>query len=226
MFLAASTGLITDEMKLLPTPKTTGKPPVSWQGLTDLRMSLVSQGRFMEALRFSSVERSKGTAMARYQTTCILLKLGMDHRARVTDSNDETPWRAAMLQLELDLAKLFISLRAKADAEAWISTLEKELEETIALVNSKTESQSLKVSECLDILTMDYCRLELLENEEPTEIRFQQALVLGEKMLAACHIETQQCNYLAIAWAKKLYPENPSIYIYIQLRTQHLFENV
>jgi hypothetical protein len=126
--------------------------------------------------------------------------------------------------MELDLAKLFTSLRAKADAEVWISTLEKELEETIALVNGNTGS--LKVSDCLDTLTVEYCRLKLLENEEPTETRFQQALVLGEKMLAACHIETDQCHYLAIAWAKKLYPENPSIHIDIQLRTQHLFENI
>lgn len=148
----------------------------------------------------------------------------MDHRAQVTNVKDEVPWRAATLQLILDLGKLFVSLRAKAEAEMWISTLEKELEETIALVNG--DAGSLRVSDCLDTLTVEYCRLKLLENDEPTESRFRLALVLGEKMLAACHIETEQCHYLAIAWAKKLYPENPSIRIDIQLRTQHLFENI
>jgi CHAT domain-containing protein len=211
-------------MKLLPKPKPTDTPPVSWQGLADLRISLVSQGRFIEALRFSTVERNRGTTMQRYQTTTLLLQLAMKHRAEVTDPKDEITWRAAMLQLELDLGSLFTSLRANAEAEIWFSTLETELNETINLVNSSTES--LKVADCLDTLTIEYYRLQMLENEDPTEDRFQQALVLGEKMLAASHMTTERCHYLAIAWAKKLYPDNPSICIDIQFRTQHLFENI
>ena len=208
-------------MKLLPTPRATDKPPTRWQGLTDLRISLVSQGRFIEAFRFSTAERSLGTAMERYQITCLLLKLAMDHRAKVTNTKDEITWRVAMLQLEQDLGSLFTSVRAKAEAEVWLSTLEKELKEVIALVNGSTGN--LKVSDSAETLTLQYCRLKILE-EEPTETCFQEALVLGEKMVATNHIETERCHYLAIAWAKKLHPDKPSICTNIQFRSQYLFE--
>ena len=72
-------------------------------------------------MRFSSTERSAGTAQDNFQTTCLLLKLVADHRAQVINTKDEIPWRIAMSGLRLDLGKLFASLGATAQVEVWLT---------------------------------------------------------------------------------------------------------
>jgi hypothetical protein len=213
-------------MKFLPTPKPAANPPASWQGITDLRVSLVAQGRFMEALKVSRSERVLGPATDRYANACTLLKFGLEHRAQLLNAEDEIPWRVAMLPLQLNLVDFFTSLNLKSEARTWLSCFEKELGETIALVNGETGI--LSIADCLDTLSIEFYCLKLLEENERTESRFQQLLVLGEKMLDGTHAQTEQCHDLAIAWAKKLYPENDYVAICtgIQLRTQHLFEDV
>jgi hypothetical protein len=205
-------------------PNPTTLPSLSWQGLTDLRISLIDQGRFMEALRFSSTERGAGTALDDYQTTCLLLQLAMDHRAQVANTKDEIPWRIAITGFRLDLGKLFASIGAKAQAEIWLTNLEKEFDETISLVNGSTGT--LRVDDSLDMLTIELARLQMVEKEEPTQSRFQKLLILGEKMQAVSHIETEKSHYLAISWAQKLYPPDEAAVIRtdIQFRTQKLFE--
>lgn len=180
----------------------------------------------MEALRLSTVERAAGTAIERYQTTFLLLRLVKDHLAQVINSRDEIPWRAALLQLKQDLGDLFASLGAKAETEVWLSSLEKDLEEIIVLINGDTGVLRVSDSQCT--LAIEYDRLKVVENEEPTESRFKQVLELGEKMLAASYIATAQCHYLALVWAEKLYSgdEYTTIRTDIQFRTQRLFENV
>jgi hypothetical protein len=205
-------------------PNPTRDPPLSWQGLTDLRASLVSQGRFMEAFRFSTAERSAGTAMDDYQTTCLLLQLATDRRAQVANTKDEIPWRIAVLGFKLDLGKLFASLGAKAQAEIWLANLEKDLEECISLANGS--AGTLRASDSLDMLTIEFYRLKIAEKEDSTQSRLQQLLILGQKMHAISHIETERTYYLAIEWAQKLYPpkEFDALRTDIQLRTQKLFE--
>jgi hypothetical protein len=211
-------------MKFIPKPNPTDAPPQPWQGLTDLRVSLISQSRFMEALRFSSTERNAGTAMDNYQTTCLLLQLTMDHRAQVTNTKDEIPWRIAVLGFKLDLGKLFASLGAKAQAEIWFNNLEAELDQCIALINGS--EGTLKGSDSLDMLTLAFHRLKMAGKEMPTQSQFQQLLILGEKMEVASHIETESAHYLAIAWAKKLYQPDEFAVLQtdIQFRTQKLFQ--
>lgn len=213
-------------MKFLPMPKPSANPPASWQGLTDLRVSLIAQGRFIEALKLSKSERVLGSAVDRYQNACALLNFGLEHRAQLRNAEDEIPWRVAMLPLQLNMVDFFVSLNLKTEARTWLSSFEKELEETIALVNDK--SGTLSIDNCLDTLSIDFYRLRLLEENERTKAHFQQLLLLGEKMLDGTHPQTDQCHDLAIAWAEKLYPENEYVAIRtdIQLRTQHLFEDV
>ena len=177
----------------------------------------------MEALRFSAVERSAGTAMDNYQTTCLLLQLTMDYCAKVKNTKDEIPWRIAMLGYKLDLGKLFASLGAKPQAEIWFNNLEAEFVECISLMND-TDS-TLQASDSLDLLTVELHRLKMVEKEEPTQARLQQLLILGDKMQAASHIETESAHFLAIAWAKKLYPSNEFAVLQtdIQFRSQNLF---
>jgi hypothetical protein len=124
-------------MKFLPTPTPAANPPASWQGLTDLRISLVGQGRFMEALKLSRSERVLGTPTDRYANACALINFGLEHRAQVLNAEDEIPWRIAMLPLQLNLVDFFTSLNLKTQARTWLSCFEKELEETIALVNGE-----------------------------------------------------------------------------------------
>jgi hypothetical protein len=183
-------------MKLIPKANPKDVPPQPWQGLTDLRVSLISQSRFMEAVRFSATEKSVGTAMDDYETTRFFLQLAMDHRAQVANTRDEIPWRIAMLGCKLDLSKLFASLGAKEQAEIWLTNLEKELDESIPLVSGS--AGTLKASDSLDMLTLELYRLKIVEKDEPTQSRFQQLLSLGEKMQAANHIETSSAHYLAI----------------------------
>ncbi|CZR67371.1 uncharacterized protein PAC_17270 [Phialocephala subalpina] len=224
IFLGASSNFVEDEMKLIPCPNSTSTPPAHWQGLTDLRISLVSQGRFMEALRFSTTERSAGTTLDDYQTTCLLLQLVQDHRAQVINTKDEIPWRIAMTGFKLDLGKLFASLGAQPQAEVWLNNLEREIEETVTLVNGST--RTLQPSESLDMQTIELARLKMVAKEEPTQSRFERLLALGQKMQTASHIETESSHYLAITWAEKLFPpaEFAAIRTDIQLRTQVLFE--
>jgi CHAT domain-containing protein len=211
-------------MKLIPKPNPKEVPPQPWQGLTDLRVSLISQSRFMEAVRFSPTEKSAGTATDDYETTRFFLRLTMDHRAQVANTRDEIPWRIAMVGCKLDLGKLFASLGAKEQAEIWFNNLEKELEESISLVTGS--EGTLKASDSLDVLTLEFYRLKIVEKDEPMQSRFQQLLSLGEKMQAASHIETGSAHYLAIAWAKKLYPPEQFAVLQtdIQLRTQKFFQ--
>jgi len=222
--LESTSNFVTDEMKLIPKANPKDVPPQPWQGLTDLRVSLISQSRFMEAVRFSATEKSVGTAMDDYETTRFFLQLTMDHRAQVANTRDEIPWRIAMLGCKLDLSKLFTSLGAKKQAEIWLTNLEKELDESIPLVSGG--AGTLKASDSLDMLTLELYRLKIVEKDEPTQSRFQQLLSLGEKMQAASHIETASAHYLAIAWAKKLYPpeEFAVIQTDIQLCTQKFFQ--
>lgn len=213
-------------MKYIPTPTIPTTPPTRWQGITDLRESLVYQGRVMEALRLSTAERALSTAAGRYQIIQALLQLGLKHQKQVLGTENEVYWRAAMLRVQLDLATLFTSWKMKTEAKQSLLILEKNLEEVVSLVNGG--SSALKASDALDTLSIEFCRLKLLEEEERTESHFQQLLRLGEKMLAGTNVETDQCHYLAIAWAKKLYPERQfaAVRTNIQLRTQYLFENV
>jgi hypothetical protein len=180
----------------------------------------------MEAIRFSTAERAKCTVIERYQITCLLLKIAMDHRAHVINTKDEIAWSAAMLQLKQDLGALFAGLGARAEAEVWLSSLEKGLQEIIAKINGS--EGTLTVSDSLDTMFIEYCRLKVLENEEPTEAQFQQLLVLGKRMLAVSHIKTDDCHETALVWAKKLYSrdECTTICTDIQFRIQHLLENV
>ena len=210
-------------MKLIPNPNPRPVIPLSWQGLTDLRVSLVSQGRFIEAIRFSSTERSAATAMEDYQTTCLLLQLAKNHCAQVANTKDEIPWRIAILGFKMDLGKLFAFVGAKDQAAMWLNNLEKELEDCISLINGS--AGSLRASDSLNALTMEFYRLKMVAKEEPTEARFQQLLILGQKMQAASHIETENSHYLAIEWAEKLYSgeEFETIRLDIQFRTQKHF---
>jgi CHAT domain-containing protein len=178
----------------------------------------------MEAFRFSTAERSAGTAMDDYQTTCLLLQLATDRRAQVANTKDEIPWRIAVLGFKLDLGKLFASLGAKAQAEIWLANLEQELEECISLANGS--AGTLRASDSLDMLTIEFYRLKIAEKEDSTQSRLQQLLILGQKMHAISHIETERTYYLAIEWAQKLYPpkEFDALRTDIQLRTQKLFE--
>lgn len=178
----------------------------------------------MEALRFSTSERSAGTALDKYQITCLLLQLVQEHRAQVLNTKDEIAWRIAMTGFKLDLGKLFASLGAKPQAEVWLNNLEKEIEETVTLVNGS--AGTLQASDSLDMLSLQLHRLKMVAKEEPTKSRFEELLVLGQKMQAASHIETESSHFLAIAWAEKLFPatEFAAIRTDIQLRTQALFE--
>ncbi|KAK2593625.1 hypothetical protein QQS21_008673 [Conoideocrella luteorostrata] len=225
IFLASSRDLITEDMKLIPTP-IPPNPPTRWQGITDLRVSLVSQGRFMEALRFSTVERALCTAAGRYHNIQTMLKLGQQHQELAMKTENEIYWRAAMLRVRLDLATLLTSWKMKTEAREALSVLEKELEDTVSLFNGK--SSVLRASNALDTLGIEFCKLKLLGENERTMSQFKQLLRLGEKMLAGTHIETEQCHHLAIAWAEQLYPEKQCVAVRtnIQLQTQHLFENV
>jgi hypothetical protein len=135
ILLGSTSNFITEEFKFFPVPNSSAAPPVAWQGLTDFRVSLISQGRFMEAIRFSTTERAKFTAIERYQITCLLLKMAMDHQAQVANTEDEIVWSAAMLQLKQDLGGLFADLGARAESEVWLLSLEKSLEEIIAKIN-------------------------------------------------------------------------------------------
>jgi hypothetical protein len=226
ILLGSTSNFITEEFKFFPVPNSSAAPPVAWQGLTDLRVSLISQGRFMEAIRFSTTERAKFTAIERYQITCLLLKMAMDHQAQVANTEDEIVWSAAMLQLKQDLGGLFADLGARAESEVWLLSLEKSLEEIIAKINGS--EGTLTVSESSDTMAIEYYRLKAVEKEEPTEAQFQQILGLGERMLAVSHIKTNNCHELALSWAKKLYSgdECTSICTDIQFRTQHLLEDV
>jgi hypothetical protein len=95
-------------MKFIPKPDPKHALAQPWQGLTDLRISLISQSRFMEALRFSVVERSAGTAMDNYQAACLLLQLTIDHCAKVANTKDEIPWRIAMLGYPFSCHQLYM----------------------------------------------------------------------------------------------------------------------
>ncbi len=90
------------------------------------------------------------------------------------------------------------------------------------------ENGDLQVSDSLDTVIFEYCRLKLVEKEEPTQARFQQALELGERMVAVSHIQAEYCHEIALAWAKKLYSgdECNTICTEIQFRNQNRLENV
>jgi hypothetical protein len=209
---------------LVPKPNSRPVLPLNWQGLTDLRVSLVSQGRFMEALRFSSTERSAATGIEDYQTACLLLQLSKNYYAQVVNTKDEIPWRIAILGFKIDLGKLFAFLGAKEQAAMWLNNLEKELEDCISLINGSVGT--LRASDSLNVLTMEFYRLKMVAKEEPTKARFQQLHSLGQKMQASSHIEAEYSHYLAIEWAEKLFSQEEFevIRIDIQIRTQKLFE--
>ncbi|KAI9769746.1 MAG: hypothetical protein M1839_003592 [Geoglossum umbratile] len=226
--LGSQSDFIVDDMKLLPTPKPSPTSPSMWQGLTDLRVSLISQGRYTEALRFSTVERAVGSAVESYQTAILLLGFVTSHLASVSGrKDDELFWRTSMLELKVSLGKLFASIGEAEKAEIWLSSWEQDLALIIELASGN--SGALKVSDCAGMLGVEYYRLKAHE-ADPTELRFQQALDLGERMLAKSHIETQECHYLSLAWAKKLYDGDKHklevVSFDIQMRTQYLFERI
>lgn len=140
------------------------------------------------------------------------------------EKENQVYWHAVTLHLHIDMATLFTSLNMKTQAKQSLLVFEKNLEKTIALVNAG--SGNLTVSNAMGALSVQFCRLKLLDQSERTDAHFRQLLSLSERMMMGTHIETEHCQYLAIVWAKQLFPNSDQLVKDIQFRTQYLFENV
>lgn len=216
---------IAIEFQPMPLAESSTDPSSRWQGLSDLRESLISQDRIMEALRLGTLERSLSTKLEdRFQNLKLFFDQIIERRGRAQEEENQVYWYAATLRLHIDLVNLFISCNMQTQAKERVLVLEEALEETIALVNAG--SGNLMSSDAMGTLSVEFCRLKLLDESERTEVHFRQLVNLSERMMMGTHIETEQCQNLAISWAKQLFPDSDQAVIGIQFRTQHLFESV
>ncbi len=172
-------------------PKPTNEQ-VEWQGLTDLRVSLLERGMLNEALALFKVERSRLPPIERADAALSVL----DHVKTCTSlPEDRAIW--AQAELTIYLAQGFFEKRAAEKGRAEFRRAEELLDVWVTLTGHPSKD---RLSLYLNIQLL---QLQYNAHEDPV-MYFDESVKLLEVMKACHHTSTSVCYGHAIAAANAL----------------------
>ena len=216
LYVTLESNYVGGEAAMIPKPKT---EQVEWQGLTDLRVSLLERGMLNEALALFRFERSRlppieradaALSVLEHVKTCTLLP------------EDRATW--AQAELTIYLAQGFFEKRVAEKGEAEFRKAEKLLDVWVTLTGYPSKD---RLSLYLDIRLL---RLQY-DAHEDSVIYFDESVKLLEVMKACHHASTSVCYGHAIAAANTLNMSgisNPyrSYFFRLHLEREHLQEYI
>lgn len=166
--------------------------PVTWQGLTDLRIFLLERGMVNEALALFKVERTRLPVEERADATISFLE-------HVRTCNSLTEERSAWIGVELQIC-LARSLYERRESEKGRLEFEKaeDLLHHWCVLSSHHAMETLTPH-----LEIKLFQLGLLADEDPM-VYFNESVKLLEIMKVCCHASTAVCYGHATAAAREL----------------------
>ncbi|MCJ1282851.1 hypothetical protein MMC26_002177 [Xylographa opegraphella] len=216
LYVSLDSNYIGDEAAMIPKPTS---ERVEWQGLTDLRLSLLERGMLGEALALFKVERSRLPPIERADAALLFL----DHvKTRTSLSEDRATWVQA--ELTIYVAQGFFEKRETEIGEVEFRKAEELLDAWVALTGHPSKDH-LSLYLDIQLLRLQY------DAHDDSLAYFDVSVKLLEVMKACHHTSTSVCYGHAIAAANALDMSGisdpyRSIFFKLHLEREHFQEFV
>ncbi|GIK07188.1 hypothetical protein Aspvir_002844 [Aspergillus viridinutans] len=178
------------------------------------------QNRINEAIKLSTVERVALSLQGRYQLVTDLINVISAKLVAAEGQDDGILWRVLLLELKLEMVRLWMSVENDALAESWSQTLISEWETLSSLLQEHGQKKYLW-AETAWSYTIEFYRLKLKTvTAGGSQELFSQALELAERMAISMHGSTPPCFDLAMSIADKVYASQPSV---LKIQKSHIY---
>jgi len=204
--LSLSSTYVGDDVAMIPKPN---HETLAWQGLTDLRISLVERGMLNEALSLFKVERSRLPPTERADATLWFLERSKKHKFL---TKERSIW--VEIELRVYLAQSLYERRGARSGETEFQTAE-ELLECWCKLSDYTKKETLTPFLDIKILRLRY------RGNDDLKVHFNESVQLLEVLKACCHTSTVACYHQATEAAYELAPEDTSGYYQAQFIRLH-----
>lgn len=185
LFTSMSSNYVPDDASFVPKPS---HEQIAWQGLTDLRESLLERGMLNEALALFKVERTRLPVLERVDAT-LSVRTHLETHASLTE--ERSAWLG--VELHIYLAQSYNERHEAEDGRLEFRKAAELLDRWCALTNYK-DLETLTPH-----LDMKLLQLQLLSYEDPV-VYFNESMKLLEVMKTCHHTSTTVC-YLHAAEA-------------------------
>lgn len=193
--LSMSSTYVGDDVAMIPKPN---HKTLAWQGLTDLRVSLLERGMLNEALSLFKVERSRLPPTERADATLCFLERSKGYTSL---TKERSIWVEA--ELKIFLAQSLYERREAGRGETEFQTAGELLDCWCRLSNYTNKGT---LTPCLDIKLL---RLRYHGNGD-LKIHFHESVQLLETLKECCHTSTVACYHQATEAAYELALEDNS----------------
>lgn len=193
--LSMSSTYVGDDVAMIPKPN---HETLAWQGLTDLRVSLLERGMLNEAVSLFKVERSRLPPTERADATLCFLERSKGYTSL---TKERSIWVEA--ELRIFLAQSLYERREAGRGETEFQTAEELLDCWCKLSNYTNKGT---LTPCLDIKLL---RLRYHGNDD-LKIHFNESVQLLENLKECCHTSTVACYHQATEAAYELALEDTS----------------
>ena len=206
-----SSTYIGDDYATIPKPD---HQMLSWQGLTDLRMSLLERGQFNEALSLFRVERTRLPPIERADATSWFL----EHTKECTSL---TPERSIWVEMELRiyLAQSFYERREAVKGEAEFQKAE-ELLDAWCELSDHPYKETLTPRLDIKILRLRY------RGNDDVKVQLEESVQLLKTLQTCCHTSTVACYHQATEAAYELALKDASGFYLAQFFRLHQEQEV
>lgn len=197
LFTSLSSNYVPDDASLIPKPS---HEPIAWQGLTDLRESLLERGMLNEAIALFKVERSRLPVLERADAS-LSFRSHIERHASLTE--ERSAW--LLVELNIYLAQSFHE-RHEVEKGRFAFGKAAELLQRWCVLSNHQDPETLAPQ-----LEMSLFQLRLLSHENPV-VYFNESMKLLKIMKTCCYTSTTVCYLHAAEAADSLAVDGVSTY--------------